>query len=322
MAEELLALGRRLGDSAIELQGYHALGVTALSSGQPERALQCSDQAAALYDPHAESKFLFMFGPDSRSIGKSYGWLALWLWGHPGAAARQCAAALAVSGDLAPTSQVMALQFAAILDHFRRDAVRAFEHSQIAKRIAMEHGMTWWQSWGAAVAGWGLAMQGETAEGIDMVRQALAELHATGSMSYRTYHLGLLAEALAADNDMVQSCRTLDEALELVEQTGERIWEAELHRLRGEILRRIDGGGPNSSHPAEHEFHQALAIARAQQARSLELRAAISLARLHQRGSAKHADARSRLAEVYCHFAEVEPSDDLEAAAALLNQLD
>ena len=320
MAEELVALGRRVGDPSIELQGFHGLGVTALSSGRPSTAVQCSDQAAALYDPHAVSRFSFMFGPDSRAIGRSYSWLAIWLLGRPGEAVRQCDAALAVSGDLAPTSQVMALQFAAILNHFRRDAVRTFEHSQIAKRIAREHGMTWWQSWGAVVEGWALAMRGDTADGIAMMRHALAESHASGSLSYRTYHLGLLAEALAAENELGESCRTLDEALELVDQTGERIWEAELHRFRGEMLLRLDGESANHSQRAEQEFRRALTTAHTQQARSLELRAAISLSKFHEQNPAQFADIRRHLADVYGQFSEEEPTDDLKSAADLLDR--
>jgi predicted ATPase len=318
MAEELIALGRCIGDTAVELQGHQALGVTALSRGEPAIALQCMEHAVALYDPHSGSAHSFTFGPDHRAVTKSYGWLALWLLGRPDEAARQCDAAVQLSRDLTPTSRLMALQFAAILDHFRRDPVRASERVEVAKGIAIEHGMTWWQAWDAVMGGWSLAMRSSTPEGVQLVRIGLAELHATGAMSYRTYHLALLAEALAAQNELEQSCRTLDEALELVHQTNERMWEAELHRLRGEMLLQLADGQVRARQRAEEDFHVALMIARQQQALSLELRAAISLVKLHRDSPGESVLARQRLAEIYDQFSEGFDTEDLQTAASLL----
>ncbi len=316
MGEALIALGWRVGDTALELQGHQAMGVTALSRGEPAVALRCMNAAVALYDPGRHGANTFMFGPDPRDVAKSYGWLALWLAGRPDEAARQCDAALRLSRDLAPSSQVMAFQFAAVLDHFRRDAVRVNEHSAIARGVAVEHGMTWWQSWGAVSSGWSLAVRGAAAEGVALVRQGIEGLKASNSLSYSTYHLGLLAEALAAQGDVDGAREALDEALVMVERIGERIWEAELYRLRGEMgLQDAELGDSNALHRAEADLARALEIAHSQEARSLELRAATSWARLRRGEPA----ALRRLADIYSQFTEGFDTPDLQEAKALLD---
>jgi predicted ATPase len=321
MGEALIALGQRVGDTALQLQGHQCLGITALSRGEPVLALQCMDKAVALYDPGRHSTNAFMFGPDPRAVAKSYGWLALWLAGRPDEALRQCDAALALSADLAPSSRVMALQFAAVLDHFYRDPARADAHSALAYDVAVEHGMTWWQSWGAVSSGWSQALRGAAAEGVDLVRRGMAELQASGSFSYSTYHLALLAEALASFGKFDEARGALDEALATVERIGERLWEAELYRMRGEMWLQAGGAGDAASVArAGEDLWQALQIAQAQQAKSLELRAATSWLRLQLRraDAAAIAESRQRLAKIYDDFAQGFDTPDLAEAKALL----
>jgi predicted ATPase len=321
VAEELLKLGRAAHDPAIELQGHQALGVTALSRGNPNLALECSDRAVALCVPEKIDADAFMFGPDPRAVAKSYSWLALWLSGRPEEAQQQCDAAIALAADLAPTSQVMAFLFAAILDHFRGDPKRVCQRSETANEIAREHGMRWWQAWGSVLRGWSLAMGGEP-EGVDLMRTALSNLQATGSQSYRTYHLGLLAEAVIAQHEFEAGHCVLDDALEVVAQTGERFWEAELYRLRGELWLHSSRRNGDAAQHADRDIRMALRIAHDQGARSLELRAAIGLAKLHRETPAAFEDAVRRLTDVYGHFTEgLQTVDAIEAARLLRERL-
>ena len=149
------------------------------------------------------------------------------------------------------------------------------------------------------------------------MREGLA---ATSGVVARPYFLALLAEGQGRSGQVDAGLRTLTEALTLVETHGERLWEPELHRLQGELLlRRGDGGRESGSEP-EACFARALAVARSQQAKVLELRTAMSLARLWQR-QGKHAEARELLAPLYGWFTEGFDTADLQEARALLDAL-
>jgi predicted ATPase len=170
--------------------------------------------------------------------------------------------------------------------------------------IAAEQGFAFFLAEGAVFRGWALAEQGDAESGIEQMRQGLAALRAGGAEMGRPSHLGLLAEAYARAKRPEDGLAVLDEALATVADTGERSYEAELHRLKGELLRRTskrieqkDGMETD----AQECFRHALAIARRQAARSLELRAAVGLVRLH-RSPRSQAAARRALGEVYASF--------------------
>ena len=185
--------------------------------------------------------------------------------------------------------------------------------------------------------GWALAEQNHVDEGIAQTRQGLDALQATGAALDFPRYLGLLAEGYGKRGQTEEGLKTLADALARVNRTGERYWEAELHRLQGELtLQQFNVQGsrfkvapsptPNAQHPApstqeaEACFLTAIEIARQQQAKSLELRAATSLARLWH-GQGKQTEARQLLAEVYGWFSEGFDTADLQAAKALLDTL-
>ena len=174
---------------------------------------------------------------------------------------------------------------------------------------------------------------GHGEEGITQIRQALAAYRSAGATRDRPYYLALLAEASAQGGQTTEGLEALAEALALLATSGVRWWEAELHRLRGELLLQSGVQSPESSvlthhsalrmpHAAEAEacFQQALDIARRQQAKSLELRAAMSLSRLWQQ-QGKRAEARELLAPIYGWFTEGFDTADLQEAKALLEEL-
>jgi predicted ATPase len=160
-------------------------------------------------------------------------------------------------------------------------------------------------------------MQGQGAEGIAQMRQGLAAWRAMGAEMLRPLCLALLAEGYAEVGQIEAGLTALAEALAAVHNTGERWWEAELHRLKGELLLRHDI--PNE-HQAAARFQQALAVARRQEAKSLELRAAVSLSRLWQQ-QGKRTEAYELLAPVYGWFTEGFDTADLQEAKALLEAL-
>ncbi len=165
--------------------------------------------------------------------------------------------------------------------------------------------------------GWALTEQGQRAEGIAQMHQGLDAWQALGIEAGQPYWLALLAEGYEKGGQNEQGLRLVTEALARVDKTGERWWEAELHRLKGELLL---ARSPASRPEAETCFHQALGIARHQGATSLELRAAMSLGRLGQQ-QGKHEEARQLLASIYGWFTEGFDTADPQEAKALLDEL-
>jgi len=172
--------------------------------------------------------------------------------------------------------------------------------------------------------GWALAEQGQEEEGIAQIRQGLASLRATGAETATSYFLALLAEAYRKGGQAEDELNALTEALTVVDKTGERFYEAELYRLRGQLTLQRGKLQDSRSHEAEVEveacFQKAIAIARTQQAKSLELRATMSLARLWQR-EGKKAEAHEMLAAIYGWFTEGFDTKDLQEAQTLLEKL-
>jgi predicted ATPase len=162
--------------------------------------------------------------------------------------------------------------------------------------------------------GWCLAARGQPAAGIGLLRQGLADWQATGAVSHRPYHLALLAQALAQDGRPGEGLTALDEGLTLAAATGEGFMSAELHRLRGELLLAGAAADPGA---AEAAIRQALDVARRQGARSLELRALMSLTRLC-RSQGRAAEAEPMLAAAYAWFTEGLDTPDLQEARAIL----
>lgn len=200
---------------------------------------------------------------------------------------------------------------------YRREHGKVLAHGRDLERLAEGHGFAMLQDFASLRNGWALAVQGEAEAGIARIQQALANLEAIGARIVRAYHLGLLAEAQARHGRPEEGLALLAEALAEVERRGERCYEAELHRLRGELLLQSDPGNPGG---AEACFQKALAVARRQSAKSWELRAATSLARLWQ-GQGRKSEARELLGGALGWFTEGFDTKDLQEAGALLERL-
>ena len=215
------------------------------------------------------------------------------------------------------------LSWAARLHQFRREERLCRERAETAIGLAVEYGFTQWRAIATMLRGSAVAAEGQADEGIDQLREGLAAWRAMGAELLRPYFLALLAEAYWRVGRTDEGLATVVEGLSLVGRTGERMYEAELHRLQGELLRAREAGtgpAPASTDTASVRFHRALEVARRQGARALELRAAMKSSRLLEPADKRaREEARRALAEVYATFKAGFDTADLREAKALLD---
>jgi predicted ATPase len=201
---------------------------------------------------------------------------------------------------------------------FRREVRAVQERAEAVISLATEQGFPHWRAQGVILRGWTLAQQGQVQAGIEQIHQGLRAFRASGAELLRPYYLALLAEAHNVIGQPEAGLTALAEALTLVDKTGERWSEPELYRLKGELLLQQ---ASDNQHEAETCFQHAMAIAQNQQAKSWELRASTSLARLWQQ-QGKRQEAHDLLAPVYHWFTEGFDTADLKDAKALLEVLE
>jgi predicted ATPase len=242
----------------------------------------------------------------------------LWVLGYADQAQQRSQEALAVAQQREfPPAVANAHVYAAVLRQWRREAVATHSHAEALMTLADEHGFVLRGEQGRILRGWALAMLGRPDEGVAQIRQAFAVYPNLGPGLYRSYYLSLLVEAYGQATQPEAGLSVLAEALTLVTTTGVRWWEAELHRLKGALLLQLPN--PDVSQ-AEACFQQALDMACSQQAKSIELRAALSLSRVWQQ-QGKRDEARDLLELIYGWFTEGFDTPDLQEAKALLEEL-
>jgi predicted ATPase len=195
------------------------------------------------------------------------------------------------------------------------------QRAETAIALCVEQGFPFWAAWGVVMRGWALAEQGKAEEGIATMREGLAAYEATGAGMGKTLFLSLLADAYGKAGQPEAGLQSLSEAFEFLDKANERAYEAELWRLKGEVTLRSKIQSPKSKvEDAEECFCKAIDIARKQQAKSWELRATTSLARLWQQRK-KSAEAHQALSEIYNWFTEGFDTKDLQEAKALIAEL-
>jgi predicted ATPase len=216
-----------------------------------------------------------------------------------------------------PFSLTYALTFAALGHQFRREVQATQMRAEASCALAGEKGIAFFLAFGTGLRGWALAEQGQSDAGMLQMREGMAACRITGAEADRPYFLVLAAEAYGREGQYGEGLAMLEEALALVDQSEERYWEAEIHRLKGELL--LARSAENQVE-AESCLDKALDVARRQGAKSLELRAAMSLGRLWQR-QGKRVTAHDLLAPIYGWFTEGFDTIDLQQAQALLQEL-
>jgi predicted ATPase len=318
LSEQLLTLAQQVGDVGMQCTAHRALGFTLLFLGVVAEAQTHFVQGVALYDPQQHRASAFLYGEDAGVTCHIYAAWTLWMLGYPAQALARSHEAVRLAQQSAhPYSRSFASCCAAIFHQFRREERAAQEYAESAISLATEQGFPHWRAHSAILRSWTLAQQGQARAGIEQIHQGLRAFRATGAEINQPYFLALLAEAHGTMGQPEAGLTALAEALTRVDTKGERWYEAEIYRLKGELLLQ-----QKTANQAEAEscFAQAIAIAQSQQAKSWELRAATSFARLWQQ-QGKRQEAHDLLAPVYHWFTEGFDTADLKDAKTLLEEL-
>jgi len=318
LAEELLDLAEAERDSASLVGGRHALAQTSFYLGDFTAAQTHADAGIATYD---RSEHTFPNWPGGHPGEQCYIWsaLATWMLGYPSRAHQliEEAIALASGEESSPFSLANTLAFAALIHVLRREPPSAQARTEASMKICLEQRIPFWLEWGRVVHGWALAAQGQDEEGVGEICRGIEAFRALGSKGLTALLLTLQAEVFAGLGRRAEALSAAVEAFDMMEINKGPWWEAEIHRITGElVLAKHD----DSAAEAENSFSQALDTARQQKAKSLELRTATSLARLWlARGKAD--EARELLAPIHDWFTEGFDTLDLKDAKILLEEL-
>jgi predicted ATPase len=318
LATHFLALAEKQGTATPLMIGHRLMGTSLLLTGEIARGRAHYDQAIALYDRGEHRRLATLFGSDVRVAILCYRPWALWLLGYPEAALADADAALKDAHEIGQAGTLMVARFHAPLLFMlcgKYATAEAIGNDLVS--LAEEKDSSQWRAGGMLVRGWVLALNGKASDSIHTLVSGILAWRSTGSTAFVPLFLLHLAMAYAGLGQFDDAWRCIDEAMTAVETTNERWCEAEVNRIGGEIV--LMSQEPDAA-KAEAYFERALAVAREQQAKSWELRAAMSMARLW-RDQGKPQQARELLAPGYGWFTEGFDTRDLKEAKALLDEL-
>lgn len=292
-------------------------GGVLFGQGRLQEARAVLERGLALYDPAYHERHAYRFGHDPAVAILNYLNLTLWLLGYPAQALTRVQQLETLAQAMVqPTSQVIAQCVLAKSACMRRDGEAALRFAGEGIRLSQAYGLSLWKGLATAFHGWALAERGEPDQGLAQLREGTAAWRATGNRHFTTFLLALQAEAALKAHELEAGRAALADGLAIASGGGDTYWLAELLRLRGELSWAAgeDGG------TVEACFCEAQATARRQEAKMLELRAAVSLARLWRTQGRTQA-AGETLAEIYGWFTEGFETPDLWAASALLAEM-
>jgi predicted ATPase len=318
LAAQFLALAEKQRATIPIMIGHRVMGISLLLTGGISEGRAHLDQALALYDPAEHRPLATRFGQDPRVSILSYRSWALWLLGYPAAALADAEQALKDAREIGQAAALLYALFHTSFTHIHC-AKYAAAKGEADELVALVHerGAFFWKAHGMLLQGCMLAMTGNASDAVQMISSGIAAFRATGTASLMPAYLSYLARAHEELGQFDDARRCIREAMTAVETTKEKWWEAEVHRIAGEIVLKSP---LSDAAKAEAYFEHALAVAREQQAKSWELRAAMSMARLW-RNQGKPQQARELLAPVYGWFTEGFDTLDLKEAKALLDEL-
>ena len=318
LAAQFLAVAEKQRAPGLLMTGHRITGITLLCTGDIAEGRAHLDRAMVLYDPAEHRPLATRFGVDGRMSGLSYRSWALWMLGYPEAALVDAEQAL---NDAREIGHAATLMFALAITSWTliQCANYATAITQLDELVAVadKKGTLYWKSQGMLMQAWHFAVTSQASDAVHISNSALTEWRSLGSTLFTPLHLAGLARALAELGQYEDAWRSITEAMMGVETTKERWCEADIHRIAGEIA--LMSPGPDAV-KAEAYFERALAVARKQQAKSWELRAATSMSRL-LRDQGKRDAARELLAPVYGWFTEGFDTLDLKEAKAPLKEL-
>jgi class 3 adenylate cyclase/predicted ATPase len=316
-AEVLLSLSRQRKDAGGLVLGNHSLGRTLFLAGRFALSRLHLEEVCAVYDPISHRLLVDQAGVHPQVMSQAGLGVVLFCLGFLEQASACTKAAIAEARSLAhpPSLAVSSATGTILFSLAGDDAALKLAADEIAA-VATEHGFSLWSAWGKIYLGWLKAKTTGAPKGILCLRNGLASYQATGADTWMPHFLSLLASAFEIAGQAAEALALLNNALQIVEKTGERWFAAELNRRKGQLLLR-----QGHTEIAEELYRKALSIAREQEAKLWELRAAVSLAGL-RRDQGRRADGRDLLVPVYGWFTEGFDTPDLKEAKVLLKALD
>jgi class 3 adenylate cyclase len=329
LGEQFLTVADRQQDATLSLVVHTVVGLTLLFLGEFTPAQAHLDQAWSLYNPEQHRDLAYQMGLDPGLLALVFAAKALWYRGYPDQALERAHHVLSLAQVLSHSFSLVNVRYGVALVYlFRREGQDAQVHTEALLTLAHEHGFAQWLGYGTSLQGWALveraALSGTREQGeagLGQLREGMAAVRATGAELWVPVFLGALAEGYRQGGQAEEGLEAIAEALAIVEKNDERFYEAELWRIKGTLTFQSQVSSRKSQvEEAEACFLKASAIAQKQQAKSLELRAVMSLARLWQT-QGKTAEARQVLAEIYGWFTEGFDTKDLQEAKTLLEEL-
>ena len=319
VAEDALQRAERLQEPGLLVLAHRMMGPPLVQSGQPISARDHLEEMRRLYDSERDRDSALVYGVDFKAGGQSFLAQVAFLLGNPDRALMLAEDALSHAEKLEYLYSINFAQVWVTLIRFlRREPELSLDQGRLATTMAAKQGFGQWLAWGKAHCGRALIDLGEAEDGVALIGESLREGEAMGIRLNGSFNRASLAVGAAKMGDFGEAGKHLAEALTEVEKSNERWYEAEIHRLQGEFA--LDEKGPMAAVAAEECFGRSLDIARRQQAKSWELRAATSLAKLWL-GLDKTEEAHDLLAPVYDWFTEGFDTADLKDAKALLDEL-
>jgi class 3 adenylate cyclase/predicted ATPase len=337
--DQLLRLAQRSHNSALLTEAHGLVGVTLFHFGEIGAAQRHLEAGMAVYDPAQHRSLAKTYSQDPWVACRSYSAHVLWLLGYRDQAFTRVREALHYARELGhPFSEAFALHDLVFIHQFSDNASAVRAEVEVLLALAREHGFQHWELAAQAMRGWALAREGDSGVGLGLLREGSGVRQNLGSNLRMPYHHARMAELYGQAEQPDEGLHQLEKAVRIMTTTGERWWEAEIYRLKGTLTLearglRLETSSPSPQAPslkplvsrgveqeAEGYFLKAIEVSRHQQAKSLELRAAMSLARLWQQ-QGKHHEAHTMLSDIYHWFTEGFDTKDLQEARGLLVEL-
>jgi predicted ATPase len=317
--DELFRLAEQQNDDDLRIQAHHSAWASFLWLGDFAATRDHAELGISLYSPAKHGAHALTYvGHDPGVCGWIQGGLSLWFLGYPDRALENGTRSMTLAEQIAhPPTIAHALSHGVILHQLRRDPSTVSAWGEWLVRLAGEHRLELYEALGTFARGWAMANQDQVKAGLAELRRGMDACMGLGMRVYRPYHHAVLAEAHLHAGEIQIGLDVVEEAMRFVTESGVRFWEAELWRLKGTLLAHL---APGETRDVEACYREALRVARHQQAKSLELRAAISLSRFW-RDQCRRNEARDLLAAVYGWFTEGFDTQDLKDAKALLDEI-
>jgi predicted ATPase len=319
VANQILNIAQQEQDPASLIEAHHELGANFMWTGGYTSARTHFKQSIDLYISQPKNSRILIPGrEDPCGVCYSHGAEVLWILGHPEQAIQSINKAIDLAQELSHVfTTAFVIWTAAFVYLMLREAKNAQAYGEKAVAITEEHEFGLWIAMSKAYLGSAMATQGRGEEGIPMICQGIEACQQAGTEVTLSHMLVLLSDAYGKKGEIKKGLASLSEAQTVIEKTGAGFYEAELYRIRGELLQMQDVPDENG---AESSFRKAVDVAHHRQAKSLELRASVSLSRLWKKQEKKE-EARELLAKIYGWFTEGFDTPDLKEAKALLDEL-